>query len=92
MNTTLSWKTALKCSLLLFLPLGGLAAATPILEPIVWPPAQAYAACEQKRAGDAVIMEIGDGRSVQAVCQSFNHDLVAKPVIEPGAAEARAGK
>ena len=92
MNTTLSWKTALKCSLLLILPMGGLAAATPILDPIVWPPPLAYAACEQKRAGDAVIMEIGDGRSIQAVCQSFNHGLVAKPVIGPGAAQERTRK
>ena len=92
MNATLPWKTAVKCLILLILPMAGLAAATPMLEPIVWPPDRAYAACEQKKAGDAVIMEIGDGRSVQAVCQSVNHDLVAKPVIEPGAAEARAGK
>ncbi len=92
MNAALPWKTALKCSLLLILPMAGLAAATPILDPIVWPPARAYAACEQKKAGDAVLMEIDDGRSIQAVCQSFNHGLVARPVIGPQATEERARK
>jgi hypothetical protein len=57
-----------------------LALADPIEWPHLGPPPKAYAACEGKKAGDAVTVQISDGRSIQAVCRPLQSQLVAVPV------------
>lgn len=69
--------------LLLAIPITGLALATTLREQPKGPPPQAYAACKDKKAGDAVIVETFNGRTIQAVCQTFYGQLAANPVIPP---------
>ena len=71
--------------LLLAIPITGLALATSMREQPKGPPSQAFTACEGKKAGDAVTVETFDGRTIQAVCQTFNGQLAANPVIAPPA-------
>lgn len=78
--------------LLLAIPITGLALATSLREPPKGPPPQAYTACEGKKAGDAVIVETPDGRTIQAVCQAFNGQLAAHPVIAPPSAPQAANE
>ncbi len=84
--------TIIRSALLILAPLAGLAVATPILEPVVWPPVQAYEACAQKKAGEVVSLETNDGLVIQAVCQTLHHALVAKPVVTPPQAKRGNGR
>lgn len=78
-------RTHLVISLLLTLPLTGLALATTMREMPKTPPAEAFTACADKKAGDAVTVALPDGRTVQAVCQTLNGQLAARPVMAPPA-------
>ncbi len=57
-----------------------LALADPIEWPHLGPPPKAFTACEGKKSGDPVTVQISNGRRIQAVCQPLHDQLVAVPV------------
>lgn len=44
------------------------------------PPPEAYVACKGKQAGEAVTIKTPHGDTLEAVCESMNDRLVAKPL------------
>lgn len=47
------------------------------------PPPEAYMACKGKQAGEAVTIKTPHGDTLEAVCESMNDRLVAKPLNGP---------
>lgn len=46
------------------------------------PPPEAFAACEGRKTGDSVTVVIRQGEQINAVCESLNNRLVARPILE----------
>ena len=46
------------------------------------PPPEAFTACEGKKTGDAVTVATPHGDEIQAVCETLDSRLVAKPILE----------
>jgi hypothetical protein len=47
------------------------------------PPPEAYAACEGKNAGEAVLVETPHGDTIEAVCTLKDDRLFARPINPP---------